>query len=423
MTESLEHINIERHVNIHLEDRKRSRHFFGFLWILYAVVCMTKNCYAGALASIVAEGVLTKSQTGLITAMFYVAYTPLQIVGGMMVDRYSPEKMIKYGLVGAAIANGVIFFNQNYYVMLIAWTCNACVQFGIWPAIFKIVSSQLVRSDRKTMAFYVSFSGTAGTFLSYLVAALVSRWQLNFAVSAVMLAAFAVIMHIYDHHLNPYMKWDKVEKEEVRESAHFPNISTKNVILVSGFGFILVYIVLTFVVMRSRETMAPVIFNDYYNLLPSTANLLNLFMIASGILGTIAAKRLVSKIRNEAVGAIGVLAGMIPFLIVCCFAGKLPLYTIVISMCIISALQSVTILINYTYNLNFSRYNKSGTIAGLTNAAQAFAYIIASYAVPLIQENTSWTFLIALWPVMTVMAIISMLFAVGKVRSFSKGME
>ena len=25
--------------------------------------------------------------------------------------------------------------------MLIAWTCNACVQFGIWPAIFKIVSS------------------------------------------------------------------------------------------------------------------------------------------------------------------------------------------------------------------------------------------------------------------------------------------
>ena len=419
MKESAEHINIERDVNIHLEDRGRSRRFFWFLWIMYAVVCMTKNCYAGAMVSIVDEGVLTLPQTGLITAMFYVVYTPLQIAGGVIADRYSPENLIKIGLVGAAIANLVIFFNQNYYVMLLAWTCNAMVQFGIWPATFKIVSSQLVRSDRRTMAFYVSFAATGGTFLSYFVAAIVSKWQYNFVISALALLFFAVAMHIYDRRLNPYMKWDKQESDAKNNGAHFPNISTKNIILASGFGFILVYIILSVTVSRSRETLAPVMLKENYeNLSPSIANFLNLFMIASGVVGTIVARRVVAKIKNEAVGIIVVLAIMIPFLIVCGFVGKLPIYVIIGSMCIVSALQSVTLLINTTYNMNFSKYNKSGTIAGLTNSAQAFAYVLAAYAIPLIQASMGWTFVMMLCPVLIGVAIISMLFAVGRVRRF-----
>lgn len=74
-------INIEHDVNIHLENRLKSRHFFCFIWLMYAVVYMTKNCFNAALASIVAEGILTKSQTGFITSAFYLVYAPLQIVG------------------------------------------------------------------------------------------------------------------------------------------------------------------------------------------------------------------------------------------------------------------------------------------------------------------------------------------------------
>ncbi len=423
MKESQEHINIERDVNIHLEDRTRSRHFFWFLWIMYAVVSMTKNCYSAATVSIVTEKVMSASKTGFITAMFYVVYTPLQIVGGIAVDRYSPEKLIKFGLFGAAIANLIIFFNQSYPVMLAAWIFNAAVQFGIWPATFKIVSSQLVRSDRTMMASYLSLAATGGTFLSFLVAAFVTKWQYNFAVSAVSLVVLAVIMHIYDRHLNSYMKWDKVQNSENKNDTHFPNISTKNVILASGFGFILIYIVLSVVVSRSRENLTPTIFASEYNVSDSLGNLLNLFMIFSGVLGTIIARKIVTRIKNTAIGIIIVLTIMIPLLIVCSFVGKLPIYVLVGVMCLIAALQSVTTLINTTYNLNFSRYNKSGTIAGISNAAMSFAYIIAAYFIPLIQESTSWSFVIGLWPVLIGVAIISMLFAVRKVRSFSRGLQ
>lgn len=122
-------IDIEHDVNIHLENRKESRYFFFFLWIMYSVVYMTKNCYNGAMAGIVEAGVLSKSQTGLITSVFYLVYAPMQIVGGRAADKFSPEKLIKIGLLGSALSNLIIFFNQNYYVMLAAWTFNAIIQF------------------------------------------------------------------------------------------------------------------------------------------------------------------------------------------------------------------------------------------------------------------------------------------------------
>ena len=56
---------------MHLENKSVSKKFFWTLWIMYAVVYMTKSCYSAAMASIVHEGVLTKSQTGFITAAFY----------------------------------------------------------------------------------------------------------------------------------------------------------------------------------------------------------------------------------------------------------------------------------------------------------------------------------------------------------------
>ena len=87
-------------VHMHLQNKKISKNFFWMLWVLYAVVYMTKNCYSAAMASIVDEGILTKSQTGLINAVFYGVYAPFQILGGVFADKYNPEKMIKIGLVG-----------------------------------------------------------------------------------------------------------------------------------------------------------------------------------------------------------------------------------------------------------------------------------------------------------------------------------
>ena len=72
-----------------LRDEKKSIVLFLLLFIVYALIYLTKNCFSAAMAPIVAEGIMTKSETGLIAAVFYLIYAPFQIVGGFAADRYS----------------------------------------------------------------------------------------------------------------------------------------------------------------------------------------------------------------------------------------------------------------------------------------------------------------------------------------------
>ena len=123
--------------NIHLENKRVSRMFFIFLWLLYALVYMTKSCFAGALSKIVAEGALTLTQASWINASFYFVYAPLQVLGGIFADKYSPEKLITIGLLGSAVANLVIFFNQSFTIILLCWIFNAIIQFGLWPSFLR----------------------------------------------------------------------------------------------------------------------------------------------------------------------------------------------------------------------------------------------------------------------------------------------
>ena len=92
-------------INVHLENRKESRIFFAFIWIMYSLVYTTKSCFSAALVFIKQEGVLTLTQISFIMAMFYTVYAPLQVVGGIFADKYSPERMITVSLIGSAAAN------------------------------------------------------------------------------------------------------------------------------------------------------------------------------------------------------------------------------------------------------------------------------------------------------------------------------
>ena len=413
-------IDVEKDVNIHLEDRNKSLSFFWFIWLLYAVVYMTKNCYNGAMASIVAEGTLTKSQTGLISAMFYLVYAPLQIVGGMISDRFSPERMIKIGLVGAALANAVIFFNQNYYVMMGAWIFNAAVQFGIWPSVFKIISAQLVRSERKKMVYLISFSSYGGMILSYIIAAVVHAWEYNFAVSAVSLLALAVGLHLFERKLTPFWKWDaplKAAAEDV--DAGLKKIPTKKIFRASGLFFVVIGVIFATTVNQSRSSLAPIMFVENYNSIsPSVGNFLNIFTILASMSGTLIAGKFLSNVKNEVTVICIVYGFMLPLLAICRFVGVLPVPMIMICLCAVAAMDSVNATMRNYYNVHFAKYGKSGTVAGICNAGMSLSFMIAAYVMPKLVELYGWSALITLWPVLIAISIALNLFAIRPCRKF-----
>ena len=88
-----------------IHNEKISIALFFLTLIMYSLVYMTKNCYSAAMVLLVNEGILTKTQTGSISAAFYLFYAPFQIIGGMAADKYSPFNLIFIGLFGSTLCN------------------------------------------------------------------------------------------------------------------------------------------------------------------------------------------------------------------------------------------------------------------------------------------------------------------------------
>lgn len=379
---------------VHFENKTVSRNFFIFLWVTYALVYMTKNCFSAALASIVAEGVMTKGQTGLITAVFYIIYAPLQILGGILADKYDPEKLIKYSLIFSGITNLVIFFNQNYYVMLVTWAFNAVGQFAIWPAIFKIVSTQLVRSERKTSAFYISFAASAGLLLAFLTAAIITKWQFNFLISGIILILLGISMHFICKKVDRYFISDKpiIEIKKVDAKKDGFN-SASHIFLMSGYYIFVAIAFLRTVVELGTKAYAPTMLMESYDgVSASIGNLINIIIIISGILGTLAVRFLFSKkfIKTELGGVLLLLIMALPFSTILSFIGKTHVLVSVVSMCIMIFLLTAINLLSSYFNMHFAKYGKSGSAAGILNAAASFGVVFQSYGMGIVADNFSW---------------------------------
>ena len=407
--------------NVHLENRKISRQFYLIIWIEYALIYMTKNCFSAAMAGIVYEGVLTKSQTGLINAVFFLFYGPLQIVGGLFADRYNPEKLIKIGLICSATLNFLLFAFHDFLSMLILWGLNGVAQFAIWPAIVKIITSQLTSQEQKDGAFYITFASVGGMLLSYLTAAFITQWEYNFLVSGLILLLLAVLWVAECHKVDPYMVQDRcLPQENVQPSAD--GRSAGKLFWRSGFWFIVAYFFFRTLVDQAIKAFSPTMLMEIYpGVTPSVGNLLNLLIIGTTLIGAFMIRKLYPKYVRSEVTAMLLLSLMaLPFSVVLLFAGKISLILTVIGLCgVLCLLNCGTVLVNCA-NTHFAPFGKSATAAGIANAVASIAFIFVNYGVALLAELFHWTVVLAALLGFVVLSAICVAVAIPLWKRFTK---
>ncbi len=412
--------DVEHDTKLHFENKPASRHFFIFLFALYTIVYMTKNCFNAALADIVNEGILTKSQTGSITAVFYIVYAPLQIVGGLAADRFSPHMLIKIGLIGGAICNMVIFFNQNYYVMLVTWVLNAVVQFAIWPSVFKIMTSELCRSDRKHMIFYMSLAATAGLLCNYLLAAFLPSWEYNFSVSALLLLGLAVGLHFYDRHINRYMIPDRIEvpKDNKSTVATAYNGGTVKLFWFSGLFILLIPVFCRSLIGQGVKSLSPTMIMETFGMTPQISNLLNIFIIISGILGTFLVRFVLKDRMSDMVGLALFMSLTFALSVLLIYADNLIITMII--LCIMSMTSTAPTLFMSYFNAGFAKYGKNATASGIYNTAGSLGVCSSSYGITLVADNFGWDITLWVWSGILLLSVITALIVIPMNNRFRK---
>ena len=171
--------------NAHTKEQKMSRALFFVCWIVYAVICMTKNAFGASMVSIIGEGFLTKSLAGTINASYYVFYGGAQLIFVKLVDRVSPVKLINVSLLGALISMVGFAVADNFYVMLVLWSLTGLLQFAVWPAVIRIMSEYLVPEHRGKAMIYIAFAYCTGMLANYGAASVIlkfSGWRMIFNV-------------------------------------------------------------------------------------------------------------------------------------------------------------------------------------------------------------------------------------------------
>ncbi|MBQ4631081.1 MAG: MFS transporter [Clostridia bacterium] len=393
----------------HMENERLSLLLFLTVFVIYAFTYMTKNCYAAAMALLVEENVLTKTQTGTIGAAFYLIYAPFQIIGGMAADKYSPYKLIAIGLLGGAIANIVISFTNNYYVMIVTWSLNAAAQFGIWPSVFKIVSTKLSPVHRHNGIFYIMFATSGGLILSYIFAGFAKTWRSNFEISAITLVVCFVIWVVTGRYFDKRMVDDEEHSHGV---AHLPEhtMPQKNkeggfgkLMMTSGLFILLPAIIIRTVFEQGIQTVIPTMITESYDSVSASfASVLNLVPIFFGIFGKTAMNFIYRrKAYNQSMALAVMFVLLVPLLGSMLLIGK-------INMWIILAIVSIVILIaaagSYiaTYMaVPFTKYGFNGTAAGILNAMASLGIVVGNFALTRIADSFNWS---TVWIVLTVMS-------------------
>lgn len=384
----------------YLKNERLSILLFVLMFLMYAVVYMTKSMFSSAMAVIVEEGFMTKSQTGLINAMFWLVYAIFQVFGGFAVDKYSPYKLIMIGLSGAALSNLVIYFNQSYPIMMGAWMFNAMIQFGVWPGIFKIVSTQTAPSIRGTAVFWMLFSTSVGLGLSMLIVSFVGHWKQNFLVSVISILVMMVIYFFLNSYFEKNMVSVQENEDRVVRKLDVEKKPLGPVMLSSGLIAFMVLVFIRVSVDNGIKMMTPVMLMESYDSLPAAiATRISSVLIIFSALGTLVAGYVKRRITtNEIKGQlIFYTVGLLP-LIVTCFVGHIHYVLILIALSAAVMLVHGAAPFNQTFvALRFEKYGLLGTVTGILNATASVGNIFASYIFAKMAELMPWEGVTTSW--------------------------
>ena len=383
----------------YVSNHKKSLYLFLLVFVVYSLIYMTKNCYSAAMASIVDAGVMTKSETGLISAAFYLFYAPFQVVGGIAADKYSPAKLILIGMLGAGTCNLLVYFVEGYVAMIVIWSLNAVFQFGIWPSVFKIVASQLAPEHRMRGVFLINFTTSAGLLVSYVIAIFTAEWKLNFLISAITLFALCIIfLAAY-----AYIKRDMVKETEAAPAAREPvhKISGReliSMILKAGIPFALFVGMIQSMLNLGVKALAPtMMMESYESVTPSLGNALNIILVLVGPVGLCISRLSVFRKMNEPFAISMFFAAMLIPLFTVIFIGKLSVAVITVALTALMLMTSANSIFFSFISKRFEAFGSAATLSGLFNCMSSLGVVLANFVFARIADSFGWQVTAICW--------------------------
>lgn len=122
------------------------RHILITIWLGYALFYFTRKSFNAAAPEILASGILSRSDIGLLATLFYITYGVSKFVSGIVSDRSNARYFMGIGLIATGVVNILFGFSTSLWAFALLWALNAFSR--VWIAGLRPFADRLVLAYR-----------------------------------------------------------------------------------------------------------------------------------------------------------------------------------------------------------------------------------------------------------------------------------
>lgn len=182
-------------MNRKIQSEKIGKYLFLLCWVAYFTSYLGRLNFSSAMSSIIEDGVLSFSQAGTVSMIYFFAYGIGQLCNGILGDKWKPQIMVFFGLLCSGAANFLMGAVCSFPFMAMLWGINGYMQSMIWPPIIRIFAEKYSYEKKLKYSVDIVSSMAAGTLMSYFLSACAMRffrWNAVFYLAAGILIAVSL---------------------------------------------------------------------------------------------------------------------------------------------------------------------------------------------------------------------------------------
>lgn len=407
----------------YIADPKRAFGLFALCWALYGCSYLGRLNYSSVMVDMIAEGLMSKGQAGLINTIFFVAYAAGQLINGVLGDKYSPRWMLFIGSAGAGLCNLLGGMTSSYPLILALRALNGYFMAMLWPPMLRVFGQMLLPKERVRYTIHMTSAMAAGTLGAYLISAAMLNlfsWRAAFYAPGALLMAMSLLWLVAFGRLEAYSErhGQPSPEEELRQtarSAQEGRLSFWRMMIIPGVLVSLVPVVLHGMIKDGVTSWVPTYITEAFGIEPAFSALVTTLLPIVNLTGAVAAQFVYNRICKNEFGAAAIFfaiaAAALALLLT--LGGSSLVITLAAFALVTSSILAINTLFVGMLPLRFGRYGRASTLSGTLNAIAYAGSAAAAAAIGFLSERFGWGATVFSW--LAAMAI-ALVFSIVGVR-------
>lgn len=397
-------------------DGKKATVLFLLCWVAYFSSYLGRLNYSSAMSSIMDDGVLTLSQAGMISMIYFFAYGGGQFCNGLLGDKLKPELMIFAGLFLSGIANLLMGMVSVYPVMAVLWGINGYTQSMIWPPVIRIFAEKFTYERKRKYSVDITSSMAVGTLMSYFLSACALKlfqWHAVFYLAAGILLCISVVWIVgyrsitQEYGTTEYRENESGKMTEKKTAAGGQSFRA----LLVGSGLIaIVFPVMIHGILKDGITQwVPTYIYNCFDVSASFSVIITMILPLINLSGAYLARFCSRRHPDQEVRTSALFFGVATAALVglYLFGSKQVIVTALLFAVITASMMAVNTLYVNMIPLHFEASGRVSTVSGFLNSVAYLGSAVSTFTIGVMVEKAGWAVTIASWTAITGAAFVA----------------